>query len=161
MTNTHLTLAIAALLAFPVAAVQAQTAPQAQPQPEQQQPMPAPAPASPEQVAQCDQIANSIVTSLKSKDFDGATSDFNDDLKPVLSADKLKEGWTSLMDQYGQPKSIGHASEGQTMDQYTIVTVPMEFEKAHLGAQVACSNAGEVASLRIGVMQNGGAASKS
>lgn len=164
MKNIPLMLVSSTLLAFGAGAVHAQTSPQqAQPsqQPQtqaapQQQQMPAPKPASADQVAKCDKIANSVMTSLKGKDFNGATNRFDDELKPMLPADKLKEGWDSLVDKFGQPKSIGHASEGQQVKDYTVVLLPMQFEKGQMGAQVACSSKGKVASLRIGAMQDGG-----
>ncbi len=167
MKNISLTLVSSTLLAFGAAgAAQAQTAPQQQGQPpaqqqqaqpqQQQQQMPAPEPASADQIAKCDKIANSVMTSMKSKDFKGATSNFDDELKPMLPADKLQEGWDSLVDKFGQPKSIGHASEGRQIQGYTVVLLPMQFEKGPMGAQVACSSKGKVASLRIGAMQDGG-----
>lgn len=188
MKNVPLMLVSSALLAFGAGAVQAQTTqspaqpsqqqpqnqapqqqqqqPQQQQQQQQQQQMPAPKPASADQVSQCNKIASSVMSSLKSSDFDGATSTFDEQLKPMLPASKLKEGWKSLTDKYGQPKSIGNANEGQQVQDYTVVLLPMQFEKAEMGAQVACSAKGKVASLRIGVMQDdsqdgGGASSKS
>ncbi len=173
MKNVSLMLVSSALLAFGAGAVQAgQAAPQqsqpSQQPPAQQQQMPAPQPASADQVAKCDKVANSIMTSLKNKDFNGATSNFNDELKPMLPADKLEEGWNSLVSKFGQPQNIGHASGGQQIQDYTVVLLPMQFEKGRMGAQVACSSQGKVASLRIGQMQDdggqaggGGASSKS
>src|SRR5699024_2527274 len=118
MKNVSLMLVSSALLAFGAGAVQAgQAAPQqsqpSQQPPAQQQQLPAPQPASADQVAKCDKVANSIMTSLKNKDFNGATSNFNDELKPMLPADKLEEGWNSLVSKFGQPQNIGHASGGQ------------------------------------------------
>lgn len=158
MKNKSMIFASSALLAF-AGAVAAQAAPQ-QAQPEatpqkgasQQMQRPTPKPASAKQVAACDKVANKLMTSLKDKDFSGATDEFSKKLKPKLPASQLESGWKSLVKQNGEPESIGHASNGQQIQDYTVVLVPMQFKKAQMGAQVACSSKGKVASLRIGAM---------
>ncbi len=159
MIKTTTIFASSALLAFAAAAA-AQSAPQqAQPQaaPQQMQ-RPTPKPASDAQVAACDKIASKLMGSLKDEDFHGATDNFSKKLKPKLPADKLESGWKSLVKQNGEPQSIGHADQGQEIQGYTVVLLPLKFEKARMGAQVVCSSKGKVASLRIGAMP---AASKS
>jgi hypothetical protein len=157
----------ALLLAF--GSVQAQTAPtqqapQAQPQqapqPSQQmpQPTPAPTPASTAQTANCGSVANKAITAMNKGDFGGATQSFDPEAKPT--SDKLQQAWGALTKQYGKPQSVEGASKGQMVQGYTVVLVPMQFDKGQVGAEAACNTSGQLVMLRFGLMPNR-AASKS
>jgi hypothetical protein len=158
----------ALLLAFGSAQAQAaptqqapQAAPQQVPQPSQQQmpqPTPAPTPASAAQTASCGGVANKAITAMNKGDFDGATQSFDPKAKPA--SDKLQQAWGALTKQYGKAQSIGGASKGQVVQGYTVVLVPMQFDKGPVGAEAACGASGQLVMLRFGLMPNG-AASKS
>jgi hypothetical protein len=146
----------ALLLAFGSAQAQAapaqqapQTAPQQAPQPSQQMPQP---------TASCGGVANKAITAMKKGDFDGATQSFDPKAKPA--SDKLQQAWGALTKQYGKAQSIGGASKGQVVQGYTVVLVPMQFDKGPVGAEAACGASGQLVMLRFGLMPNG-AASKS
>lgn len=161
MKQVPLILVSSIALAFGVGTAQAQqTSPSPAPQAQQAQQMPTPKPASAEQVAKCGKIATSIAGSLKKDDFDGATQRFSSKLKEMLPASKLETGWKSLVGKYGKAESVGSTDEGQRVNDFTVVVVPMQFEKARMGAQVVCSDAGKVAGLRIGQMPGNDPAGK-
>ena len=151
----------ALLLAF--GSVQAQTAPAQQPPQSQQmpqpsQPPPAPTPASAAQTASCGGVANKAITAMNKGDFDGATQSFDPQAKPA--SDKLQQAWGSLTKQYGKVQSIGAANKGQRVQGYTVVLVPMQFDKGPVGAEAGCGANGQLVMLRFGLMPNA-AASKS
>lgn len=134
-----------------------QQMPQQEPQPQPQQ-VPQSGPASSAQTASCGGMANKAITAMNKGDFDGATKSFDPEHKPAN--DKLQQAWGALTKQYGNAKSIGSADKGQMMQGYTVVLVPMQFDKGQLGAEAACSANGQLEMLRFGLMPNA-AASKS
>jgi len=147
----------AMLMAF--GSVQAQTAPTQQPsqqpaQSSQQAPQqaPAPTPASAEQTASCGGAVNKALTAMDKGDFNGATQSFDPNGKPT--SDKLQQAWGALTQQYGKAKSIGGADKGQMVQGYTVVLVPMQFDKGKVGAEAACGVNGQLVMLRFGLMPN-------
>jgi len=151
----------AMLMAF--GSVQAQAAPAQQSAPSQPQQasqpaqaQPAPTPASAEQTASCGGTVNKALTAMDKGDFNGATQSFDPNGKP--SSDKLQQAWGALTQQYGNAKSIGGAGKGQVKGQlvqgYTVVLVPMQFDKGQVGAQAACGVNGQLVMLRFGRMPN-------
>ena len=153
----------AMLMAF--GSAQAQTAPaqppaqqqsQQAPQSSQQTPQQAPTPASAEQTASCGGTVNRTLTAMDKGDFNGATQSFDPKGKP--SSDKLQQAWGALTQQYGNAKSIGGAGKdqikGQMVQGYTVVLVPMQFDKGQVGAQAACGVNGQLVMLRFGLMPN-------
>jgi hypothetical protein len=132
----------------------APTAPTQQPTP----PPPAPTPASAAQTANCGGVANKAITAMNKGDFDSATQSFDPKMKPT--SDKLQQAWGALTKQYGNAKSIGGADKGQMVQGYTVVLVPMQFDKGPVGAEAACGANGQLVMLRFGLMPNG-AGSKS
>lgn len=147
----------AMLMAF--GSVQAQTAPAQQPaqqapQSSQQAPQqaPAPIPASAEQAANCGGTVNKALTAMDKGDFNGATQSFDPNGKPT--SDKLQQAWGALTQQYGKAKSIGGADKGQMVQGYTVVLVPMQFDKGKVGAEAACGVNGQLVMLRFGLMPN-------
>jgi hypothetical protein len=151
----------AMLMAFGGAQAQtmpAQQAPQPSPQPASapQQQIPQSGPATAAQTASCGNMANHAITAMNKGDFDGATKSFDPGHKPP--GDKLQQAWGALTKQYGDAKSIGNADKGQVMQGYTVVLVPMQFDKGQVGAEAACSADGQLEMLRFGLMPNAGAA---
>ncbi|OOG42359.1 hypothetical protein B0E52_10205 [Rhodanobacter sp. C06] len=143
----------AMLMAF--GSAQAQTAPAQQPaQSSQQAPQqaPAPTPASAEQTASCGGAVNKALTAMDKGDFNGATQSFDPNGKPT--SDKLQQAWGALTQQYGKAKSIGGADKGQMVQGYTVVLVPMQFDKGKVGAEAACGVNGQLVVLRFGLMPN-------
>lgn len=150
----------------------AQQAPQQMPQQEmqqqeqmQQQEMqqktqqaPQSTPASTAQTMRCGGVANKAITAMNKGDFAGAMQSFDPAHKPP--SDKLQQAWGALTKQYGKPRSVGGADQGQLTQGYTVVLVPMQFEKGQVGAEAACSANGQLVMLRFGLMPNA-AASKS
>lgn len=121
-------------------------------------PPPAPVAASASQVANCGGVANKTITAMNKGDFDGARKAFDPRLQPT--SDKLQQAWGSLTQKYGKARTIGAASKGQMVRGYTVVLVPMQFEKGRLGAEAACTAGGQLEMLRFGQMPDS-AASKS
>lgn len=143
----------AMLMAF--GSAQAQTAPAQQPaQSSQQAPQQAPTstPASAEQTASCGGTVNKALTAMDKGDFNGATQSFDPNGKPT--SDKLQQAWGALTQQYGKAKSIGGADKGQMVQGYTVVLVPMQFDKGKVGAEAACGVNGQLVVLRFGLMPN-------
>ena len=137
---------------------QAQTAPAQQPAPPQSQqaqpaqPQPTPTPASAEQTASCGGVVSKTLTAMNKGDFNGATQSFDPNGKPT--SDKLQQAWGALTQQYGKAKSIGGANKGQMVQGYTVVLVPMQFDKGKVGAEAACGVNGQLVMLRFGLMPN-------
>lgn len=137
-----------------------QQMPQREPQqmPQQAPPQQAPqsTPASAAQTTGCGGVANKAITAMNHADFDGASQSFDPAHKPPT--EKLQQAWDSLTRQYGKPKTVGGATQGQITQGYTVVLVPMQFEKGQLGAEAACSAQGQLVMLRFGLMPDSGAA---
>lgn len=134
---------------------QAQTTPAKQaPQP-QQAPQPSPpaaTPATATQTKSCGGVVNKTLTAMSKGDFNDATQSFDPNGKP--SSDKLQQAWGALTQQYGKAKSIGDADKGQMVQGYTVVMVPMQFDKGQVGAEAACGVNGQLVMLRFGLMPN-------
>ncbi len=113
------------------------------------QAMPAPKPASPEDAARCTATAKQVIGAMDEGDFAGASKTFDPRLRKQLPDDKLKQGWQSLGAKFGKRASIGPSQSRQVND-VTVVVLPMKYEKAELGAQVACSKQGAVLALQVG-----------
>ena len=92
------------------------------------------------------------IVKLDKGDFNGATQSFDPNGKPT--SDKLQQAWGALTQQYGKAKSIGGADKGQMVQGYTVVLVPMQFDKGKVGAEAACGVNGQLVMLRFGLMPN-------
>lgn len=97
--------------------------------------------------AGCRARATSLLDAAQKADFDGATRDFDAKMKSALPASKFKEAWTSL-DRFGKLNARGqsHVSRG---DGYTIVMIPLIFDKTDLVAQIACGSDGLIAGFHV------------
>lgn len=137
------------LLACGVA--QAHTPMQSQsPQQSQSAQQPQLKPASAQQTAACNKIANQLIGEMDKGDFATAAKSF----EPKLGVDKgkLKKLWSTLSGKFGHVKSVGQSQQGRLIQGYTVLLVPVAFDKGNLAAQVACDSKGTVADLRFGHM---------
>ena len=146
---TNLTRSILASLSLTLAAGAAQaqsTSPTAPPAsatpPTQSQPsqQPQPQPADPAMAARCTSTAKSMIGALDRGDMTAATKSFDP---------KLKEGWASLGQKFGQRSGFGQA-QSQQINDVTVVLLPMTYQRGKVGAQVACNDKGAVLALQIG-----------
>jgi len=154
MKRASLILASSLLLAC--GAAQAQT-PQSQqaPQPApQQQPAqraaPAPQPASAQQTAACTKVAGDVIDKLDKGDYATASQSFESKLG--VDEGKLKTLWSNISGEFGHVQSVGQSQQGQQVQGYTVVLLPVTFDKGNLAAQVACDSEGSLADLRFGRM---------
>jgi uncharacterized protein DUF3887 len=97
--------------------------------------------------ASCQARAASLLDDVEKADFGGATSAFDAKMRTALPPPKLKESWDQLA-QFGKFVARGqsHLGSGQG---YTIVMIPLIFEKANLVAQVACGTDGRIAGFHV------------
>jgi hypothetical protein len=155
---TNLTRSILASLSLTLAAGAAQaqsTSPTAPPAsatpPTQSQPsqQPQPQPADPAMAARCTSTAKSMIGALDRGDMTAATKSFDPKLHEKLPDDKLKEGWASLGQKFGQRSGFGQ-TQSQQINDVTVVLLPMTYQRGKVGAQVACNDKGAVLALQIG-----------
>lgn len=90
--------------------------------------------------------AKAQVESLVRGDFDVVFSNFDDTMQAALPSDKLRGVWDALIGQ------VGNFSEQMTtrteqLDQYKVVHVVCEFERAKIDIKVVFDKAGKIAGL--------------
>jgi outer membrane biosynthesis protein TonB len=97
--------------------------------------------------ASCTARATSMLDEAQKADFGGATRDFDAKMRSDMPAAKLKQQWDSLA-QFGKLVARGqsHLSSGQG---YTLVMIPLIFEKTNLVAQIACGTDGRIAGFHV------------
>jgi hypothetical protein len=97
--------------------------------------------------ASCTARATSMLDDAQKSDFGGATRDFTAKMRTDMPAPKLKQQWDSLA-QFGKLVARGqaHLSSGQG---YTLVMIPLIFEKTNLVAQIACGSDGRIAGFHV------------
>ena len=95
----------------------------------------------------CQARATSLLDDAEKSDFRGATSAFDAKMRTALPPQKLKEAWDQLS-QFGKLVARGqsHLSSGEG---YTLVMIPLIFEKANLVAQIACGTDGRIAGFYV------------
>lgn len=92
----------------------------------------------------CTNAANALVDNLEKGDAKAATADFDATMQANLGADKLDAVWKQVGEQAG--KLQGHGTPQNMMyEGYAVITLPLQFEKGGLNAQVACDADGKVA----------------
>jgi dienelactone hydrolase len=101
-------------------------------------------PAEPEEIAH----ARKFLDLLLKEDFDAAVRDFDDVMLKALPADKLKETWKGLTEQFGKVQKQGAVRIERT-GKYVIVIIPFIFEKITLDAKVVFSKDGKVTGLNF------------
>lgn len=97
--------------------------------------------------ASCVARATSMLDDAQKSDFAGATRDFDAKMRTDMPAPKLKAQWDSLA-QFGKLVARGQSHLG-TGQGYTIVMIPLIFEKTNLVAQIACGSDGRVAGFHV------------
>jgi hypothetical protein len=79
-------------------------------------------------------------------DFAGVCKNFDQTMQMALPPAKLQEVWTALIGQVGGYKrQTGTRTE--TVDQYDVVYVACEFERANINIKVVFNKAGQIAGL--------------
>ncbi|NII11667.1 DUF3887 domain-containing protein [Oleiagrimonas sp. C23AA] len=140
-------LSLAACGAVATPAVAAQNAQKGQAASKAAMSMPTPAEKS-----ACTNAADDIINKLDAGDVSAATSHFDPRLHAKMTDAKLQAGWKKLTDKYGKNPELG-TPQARKVKKYTLVMVPMSYNKAQLGAQVACNSKGKVLAFRIGAMK--------
>ena len=97
--------------------------------------------------ASCQARATNLLDSAEKADFAGASSAFDAKMRTAMPPPKLKQAWDQLA-QFGKLVARGqsHLSSGEG---YTLVMIPLIFEKANLVAQVACGTDGRIAGFYV------------
>ena len=108
------------------------------------------APAAPEAAsvaASCEARASGLLDQAAKADYLGVTRDFDAKMRTELPPAKFKQQWESL-GQFGKFVARGqsHLGSGQG---YTLVMIPLIFDKANLVAQVACGSDGRIAGFHV------------
>lgn len=97
--------------------------------------------------AGCQARATNLLDSAEKADFAGATSAFDARMRTAMPPPKLKEAWDQLA-QFGKLQARGQSHLGSG-DGYTVVMIPLIFEKANLVAQIACGTDGRIAGFYV------------
>lgn len=100
--------------------------------------------ASATAIESCMGKTNALLAALDRGDYAGAESGFNDTMRSGLTTDQLKAGWESLSARFGKPGPRG-APQNTFSNGYTVITVPMPYERGNLAVQVACAADGQIA----------------
>lgn len=97
--------------------------------------------------AGCVARATNMLDDAQKSDFGGATRDFDAKMRTEMPAPKLKQQWDSMA-QFGKLVARGqsHLSSAQG---YTLVMIPLIFEKTNLVAQIACGTDGRIAGFHV------------
>jgi dienelactone hydrolase len=92
------------------------------------------------------EIARKMVNDMASGDFDKATESFDDTMKRVIPASKLKDVWDSVTKQVG---AFQKATEDRTesIRQYKAVFVTCEFQNGPLDVKVVFGTDGKITGL--------------
>jgi uncharacterized protein DUF3887 len=97
--------------------------------------------------AGCVSRATSVLDDAEKADYGNATRDFNPTLRSQMPAAKFKQQWESLS-QFGKLVARGQSHLG-TGEGYTVVMIPLIFEKTNLVAQFACGSDGRIAGFHV------------
>jgi len=97
--------------------------------------------------AGCASRAASMLDEAEKADYGNATRDFDAKMRTDMPPPKFKQQWESLS-QFGKLVARGqsHLGSGQG---YTIVMIPLIFEKTNLVAQIACGSDGRIAGFHV------------
>ena len=90
--------------------------------------------------------AGKFVTLLSEGEYESATGMFDKTMKSALSKEKLEEVWQSLQSQCGAFKAQGDMRKNK-IQQYDVVYVPCQFEKATLESKIVFDQNGMIAGL--------------
>jgi hypothetical protein len=97
--------------------------------------------------AGCQSRATSLLDDAQKADYGNATRDFDAKMRTALPAPQFKKQWESL-GQFGKLVARGQSHLGSG-DGYTLVMIPLIFEKTNLVAQIACGSDGRIAGFHV------------
>jgi Protein of unknown function (DUF3887) len=97
--------------------------------------------------AGCESRATSLLDEAEKADYESVTRDFDAKMRSALPPPKFKEQWESL-GRFGKLVARGQSHVG-TGEGYTIVIIPLIFEKKNLVAQIACGSDGRIAGFHV------------
>jgi hypothetical protein len=98
--------------------------------------------------AACISRSTALLDALDKGDYNGATKNFDKQMREVATPDQLQQRWTSLPGKVGASKGRG-APNATEQDEHVIVITPLQFEKMNLDAFVACDNTGAIAGFNL------------
>lgn len=98
------------------------------------------------QADEIETVAREFVNLLAKEDFSSATKAFDTTMGKVMPSSKLQQTWAALVKQAGQYKKQ-LATRKQKFQQYDIVFVTCEFDRATLDVKVVLDSDGKVAGL--------------
>jgi hypothetical protein len=109
--------------------------------------MPQAAPEAASVAASCEARASGLLDQAAKADYAGVARDFDAKMRTELPPAKFKQQWESL-GQFGKFVARGqsHLGSGQG---YTLVMIPLIFDKANLVAQIACGSDGRIAGFHV------------
>jgi len=97
--------------------------------------------------AACVSRATALLDAAEKADYGNATRDFDAKMRTAMPPVKFKEQW-EVLSQFGKLQARGQSHLGKG-DGYTIVQVPLIFEKTNLVAQIACGSDGRIAGFHV------------
>ena len=97
--------------------------------------------------AGCVARATSLLDEAQKADYGNVTRDFDAKMRTDMPAAKFKQQWESLS-QFGKLVARGQSHLG-TGEGYTLVMIPLIFEKNNLVAQIACGSDGRIAGFHV------------
>ena len=98
-------------------------------------------------IQSCESRATTLLDAAEKGDYAAATHDFNAKTRAGMPPEKFKQAWASLA-QFGKLEARGQSHPGMA-EGYSIVNVPLIFEKANLNAQVVCGSDGLIAGFNV------------
>lgn len=97
--------------------------------------------------AACASRAVALLDAAEKADYGNATRDFDAKMRSSLPTAKFKEQW-EVLSQFGKLEARGQSHLGKG-DGYTIVQIPLIFQKTNLVAQIACGSDGRIAGFHV------------
>jgi hypothetical protein len=97
--------------------------------------------------AGCESRAAALLDDAQKADYGSVTRDFDAKMRSELPAPRFQQQWESLA-QFGKLVARGRSHLGRG-EGYTIVVIPLIFEKANLVAQIACGSDGRIAGFHV------------
>jgi hypothetical protein len=93
-------------------------------------------------------LAQRFVFQLLQNNYDRAVSQFDKDMKTVLSEDKLKESWKGLTEPAGDLIQM-NVLQTVEMEGHRIVSVRCQFERVTIDVQVVFNHKGHISGLNF------------
>jgi uncharacterized protein len=93
-----------------------------------------------------EELAKALVGQMAAGDFEKAVEPFDKTMKQALTAAKLKQAWTAIVDQYGS-LAKATATRTETVKQFDVVYVTCEFGRGKLLTKVVFTADGQITGL--------------